>query len=287
MTDRPPYVPHAWETVDCPFCRSSERKLLERFGDKLQYTYQKCRQCGLIYHTPRPRYDEQFLQDAYGKYFMYNPDFEYTNEVLAEFIDEAEEISRMDRELTCLLEIGTSMGAFLKAAIPYYKDAEGLEISEQMAHFTMEKLGVKVYQKQFEEFQTDKKYSCIHMSHVIEHIPNPNAWMLKASELLTPQGILVICVPNMNSVGRVIKRFLQRSEIRKGKWKEAWRTPDHLFEPTIGSMKFLAAKHHFKILSYYSYSRKDPVARKPLGRLMQRCLKIGSNLRFYLQKNTW
>ena len=284
MTERPPYVPQSWETVNCPFCDSSESSLLERFGDKLQYTYVKCRNCSLVYHNPRPTYNEHFLEAAYGRYFMYNPDYDYTDEVLFEFKDEVSEISKFDTLRSAVLDIGTSMGAFLKAAQPVYKRVEGLEISEQMADFTEKKLGVKVFRSQFEQFKPALKYSCIHMSHVIEHIPNPNEWMECAMELLEERGILVICVPNMNSLGRKFKRLLQRLKIRRGNWKESWRTPDHLFEPTIRSMKYLGKKHGFELLSYYTYSRKDPASQKLKSRFMQRWLKMGSNLRFYFAK---
>jgi 2-polyprenyl-3-methyl-5-hydroxy-6-metoxy-1,4-benzoquinol methylase len=283
-TIRPVYQPKEWEEVDCPFCNSNERRLYERFGDSLQYTYVLCKGCSLIYQSPRPKYDQDFLNAAYGKYFVYDPEYEYSGRELWEFGTEVQEIIRYDTNRTALLEIGSCMGSFLKVAMPHYVTVEGLEISEDMAAFTKEKLGVRIYQEQFEDFEPDKKYSCVHMSHVIEHIPNPNEWMSKASEVLEKDGILVICIPNMHSIGREVKLFLKRIGLRKGRWKESWRTPDHLFEPTKKSMKYLCGKNGFKIVHFYTYSRKDPVSEKWLSKIMQRKLKIGSNLRYYLKK---
>jgi predicted SAM-dependent methyltransferase len=176
------------------------------------------------------------------------------------------------------------MGTFLKIANDKYDVAEGVEISENMAAFTEKKIGVRVIRSQFEKIVTDKKYSCIHMSHVLEHIPNPNEWLRKAFDVLDEDGILVVCVPNMFSVSRKAKLFFRRIGLRSGKWKESWRTPDHLFEPTIRGMKYLFRKNGFNILRYYTYSRKDPVSMKIINRIFQRKLRLGSNLRFYLRK---
>jgi 2-polyprenyl-3-methyl-5-hydroxy-6-metoxy-1,4-benzoquinol methylase len=248
----------------------------------LQYTYVLCKSCGIVYQSPRPKYDNDFLEAAYERYFVFDPDYEYSEAELNEFRPEVEEIIKFDVSQNSLLDVGCCMGSFLKVALNRYTHVEGVEISENMASFTETKLGIKVIRKQFNTLNEGKKYSCIHMSHVLEHIPNPDEWLERAKELLVDKGILVVCVPNMFSLSRKLKFFFRKAGIRTGKWKESWRTPDHLFEPTIRGMKTLFRKQGFKILCYYTYSRKDPVSKSFLNIPFQRWLRWGSNVRFYL-----
>jgi predicted SAM-dependent methyltransferase len=150
-----------------------------------------------------------------------------------------------------------------------------------MARFVANKLSVKIYKEQFAELKTAERFSCIHMSHVIEHVPHPNDWLRKARELLMPDGILVINVPNMFSFSRIVKLLLKRIGVRKGTWGSAWRTPDHLFEPTISSMLFFLKKGGFEVLSIYSYSRSNMISQGIGGLLFHRLFKSGSNIRVY------
>ena len=122
----------------------------------------------------------------------------------------------------------------------------------------------------------------MHMSHVIEHIPNPKQWLVKTKEILQDNGVLVMSVPNMNSLERRFKLFLKRMGIRKGMWKDNTRTPDHLFEPTIPSTLRFFADNGFNVLEYYTYSRKDMDASTLFGKIYNRKLKLGSNLRFFV-----
>jgi 2-polyprenyl-3-methyl-5-hydroxy-6-metoxy-1,4-benzoquinol methylase len=275
------YVPDEWETVPCPVCNSGLYTLYERFGHRLQYTYVRCRDCSNVYQSPRPKYDERFLRAAYGSYYLFSEHYEYAGAALAGFREEAAEIVTFDKKREGLLDVGCAMGDFLFNARNHYPLVCGTEIAEAMARFTARKLGVRVLNTQFTSLDTTERFSCIHMSHVIEHVPNPRDWLQHAKELLRPDGVLVLCVPNMFSFSRVAKLLLKRMGLRKGRWKDGSRTPDHLFEPTVRAMRCLLRRNGFQVLSIYSYSRSNMTARGPLAFLFQRVLKWGSNIRVY------
>jgi 2-polyprenyl-3-methyl-5-hydroxy-6-metoxy-1,4-benzoquinol methylase len=122
------------------------------------------------------------------------------------------------------------------------------------------------------------------MSHVLEHIPDPNAWLRKAKSMLEKNGILVINVPHKFSISERLQHFFYRLKLKKqfsSSWNDPSRTPDHLFEPTIPAMLRLLEANQYEILEYYTYSRKDPVSNKSiLSKFMHRKLKLGSNLAF-------
>jgi len=284
------YKPAEWETVPCPFCGSTEFSVYERFGSELQYTYVLCKNCKLVYQSPRPKYDQHFIDAAYASYYQFtesldlnsNPDVPESSVKM--FRKEVENLLQFDKKRTAVLDIGSGMGTFLVAAKPHYQIAVGLDVSAQMASFVERQLGVKVYLEQFETFQYDKKFSLIHMSHVIEHIPDPKRWLEKAKQMLEPGGILVINVPNKWSISFRMQHLFYKLRLKK-QFSDAWaddtRTPDHLFEPTVKSMKKFLENNGYTILDYFTYSRKDPASNSSfMSKFTNRFLHIGSNLSF-------
>ena len=284
------YQPREWETVNCPFCNSDRYSVYEKYGSELQYTYVLCRDCNLVYQSPRPKYDQHFIDAAYASYYQFtetldlnsNPDVPESSVNM--FRKEIEYLLKFDRKRTAVLDIGSGMGTFLVAAKPHYEEAVGLDVSAQMAAFVQRQLGVKVFLEQFEEFEYGKKFSLIHMSHVIEHIPNPGAWLRNARKMLEPGGILVINVPNKFSFSFRLQHLFYKLKLKRqfsGSWSDPSRTPDHLFEPTVPSMLRFLKENNFEVLDYFTYSRKDPVSNSSFfSRLTNRNLHIGSNLSF-------
>jgi 2-polyprenyl-3-methyl-5-hydroxy-6-metoxy-1,4-benzoquinol methylase len=192
-----------------------------------------------------------------------------------------DEIITFDKKKESLLDVGCAMGDFLYNAKKYYPRIFGTEISGSMAGFAAKKLNATIFNTQFTSLEISEQFSCIHMSHVIEHVPDPNDWLRKAKGLLRPEGVLVMCVPNMFSFTRVAKLLLKRIGLRKSRWKDGRRTPDHLFEPTVHGMKYFLRQNGYEVLSIYSYSRSNMTARGPLACWFHRVLKWGSNIRIY------
>ena len=285
---KPVYEPKAWEEVPCPFCGSERRRLYERFGWRLRFTYQSCLDCGLVYQSPRPRYDDDFVRAAYGDYFAFSEDFRpgdpVNHAVQANWEELVAEMAAFDTRRTAVLDVGSCMGNFLLAARPLWKRAEGVEVSEKMRAFVEREIGVRVHGVPFETLRTEERFSCIHMSHVIEHVPDPAAWMARARALLVEGGLLVVAVPNMLSLDRRWQLALKRAGLRRGEWKDPSSTPDHLFEPTVPSMLRFLDLHGFDVVSHYTYSRSDETSRKPFNRLYRRRLLLGSNARFYARR---
>jgi SAM-dependent methyltransferase len=287
------YVPKEWEKVPCPFCGSDEYSIYERFGSELQFTYVLCRHCTLVYHSPRPKYDQHFIDSAYASYYQFSETIKLDQnaEVLHSsvnmFRDEVGNLLKYDKIRSNVLDIGSAMGTFLFAAKPYYKKAIGLDVSAQMAAYVEKNVGVSVYLQQFNEFFYDEKFSLIHMSHVIEHIPNPVEWLQKAGSMLEEEGILVINVPNKFSLSFRLQHYYYKMGLKKqfsSTWTDPSRVPDHLYEPNVKSMLMLLEANHFEVLDYFTYSRRDPISSKSLlTKLTNRFLHLGSNLSFIVR----
>jgi 2-polyprenyl-3-methyl-5-hydroxy-6-metoxy-1,4-benzoquinol methylase len=234
-----------------------------------------------IYQSPRPKYDAHFLKAAYGNYYLYDKNHQYGESKYNDFNKELSEIIKYDIKRNAILDVGCAMGDFLYQSKKHYQRVFGAEIASNMAESVSKHLNIKVFTQQFEQIVTDETFSCIHMSHIIEHIPNPRDWLKKAAQHLDPDGILVVCVPNMHSLTRMFKLFLKRVGLRKGRWKNPRRTPDHLFEPTVAGMHYFFPANGYDIVKIYSYSRSNMIAEGLFGYFFHHVLKLGSNLRIY------
>jgi SAM-dependent methyltransferase len=285
---KPAFEPRSWEEVPCPFCGSQERRLRERFGYRLRFTYVTCLACGLVYQSPRPRYDDEFIKTVYDDYYAI-PDFLQASESRrgrwqASMEQLVAEMVTFDPVRSSILDVGSFMGSFLLAARPHWKKATGLDVSARMREYVEREVGVPVLGVPFEALDTEERFSCIHMSHVIEHVPDPAAWLAKARELLTEDGVLVIAVPNKASIEERFKLLLKRVGLRRDEGTDPSQTPDHLFEPTVPSMLRFLDGHGFDVVSHYTYSRSDETSLRPFNRLYRRRLLLGSNARFYARR---
>lgn len=52
----------------------------------------------------------------------------------------------------------------------------------------------------FEDWESDEKFDIIWMSHLIEHVKNPKAVMLKAKRMLNPNGIIFVATPDTHHI---------------------------------------------------------------------------------------
>lgn len=290
LPTQPPYEPTAWEQVPCPFCESPHSSPYERFGHALQYTYVRCKQCRLIYSSPRPAYNQHFIDAAYAEYYQYSASLtlDRFTEVKESGVDmfrkEIQNLLRFDKKKSAVLDIGSGMGTFLYAAQAHYPICVGIDVSEKMAAFVRKALDIHVEVVPFEQFTTPVNFSLIHMSHVLEHVPNPVEWLNKARALLDKEGILVINVPHKWSLGSRLQHLYVQLGWKKQfshTWNDPGRTPDHLFEPVIPAMQYLLNKCNYEVLDYFTYSRRDPASNSHwFSRFFNRTLRLGSNLSF-------
>lgn len=284
------YVPEKMLIVSCPFCDSAEYKLFEKFGPKNFYSYVECERCSLVYLNPRPEYNQSFVDTAYQDYAQ-DKDFYKSGEISSEFDNReleqnhfiVEQIySKLGRKGR-LLEIGCAVGMFLKAAKDEgWEDVFGIDVSNNMIKFIKEKLKIDAVVAKYEEyeFKSGEKFDVIYCSHVIEHIPFPNIWMEKIKKDIKPNGLLVINVPNQLSLDRRIKRFVNKYIVDNRKW-DSWRTPDHMFEPSVKAMKYFFKKHGFQIEDYFTYSKKEHIKNGFFSNIFHKYLRMGSKLRFF------
>ncbi len=139
-----------------------------------------------------------------------------------------------------LLEIGSGTGAFASEMKRRGWDVMGLEPDERARQNAME-----LYQLSLQPVENiytlpAASFDAIVLWHVMEHVHDLHDYMKMFRELLTPDGVLIIAVPNYTSTD---------AKIYKEYWA-AYDVPRHLYHFSPAAMKKLVEKHGMVIKDY-------------------------------------
>jgi SAM-dependent methyltransferase len=142
------------------------------------------------------------------------------------------------REAGKLLDVGCGKGGFLRAARDRGWRCFGVEISPQ-ASDDARRMGLDVATGRFEDVHyPDGFFDVITMYHVLEHLHDPREALSKAYQLLKSEGLLVVAVPNFDSL---------QARIFRQRWYHL-DAPRHLYHSTPRTLKMLLHEAGFKIL---------------------------------------
>jgi SAM-dependent methyltransferase len=120
-----------------------------------------------------------------------------------------------------LLDIGSGPGFFLRTAKARGWSALGIEPSRQAASHART-LGLEVAEGFFnaETAPGLGRFDAIQLNNVLEHVPDPAALLIEARELLEPNGVLCVNVPNDYSPFQIAACIATTK-------KEWWVAPRH------------------------------------------------------------
>ena len=102
------------------------------------------------------------------------------------------------------LEVGTASGYMTKDLINDFDLLHLVEGSPELANVIPAYPNVIKHCSMLEDFETEQKFDTIIMSHVLEHIEYPVNVLTKFKKWLTPGGILIVVVPNAQSIHRIV-----------------------------------------------------------------------------------
>ncbi|MFH1754037.1 MAG: class I SAM-dependent methyltransferase [Candidatus Omnitrophota bacterium] len=205
----------------------------------------RCRRCGLIYISPRPK------KDLILKGYSSAEDETYVSQERGRFITfkKCVEIIKRFSPSGKLLDVGAAAGIFVKAAADAGYDACGVEPSGWMSTTAKERYGVTIYPGVLQEQRfDDSSFDIVTMWDVLEHIPDPMAALGEVRRILKPGGLLVVNYPRIDDF--FAKIFGRR-------W---WFLLSvHLFYFTPGTLhqymektgfERIAHRPHFQLLAY-------------------------------------
>ncbi len=106
------------------------------------------------------------------------------------------QITRLNKGVGSLLDIGAGTGAFLQAAKKRGWTVQGIEPNTN----ARKKAQAKGFQLKVSlDELSNQQFDVITLWHVLEHIPNLEKTITKIDTLLKPNGIVLVAVPNYKS----------------------------------------------------------------------------------------
>jgi len=211
------------EVAQCPVCEHLDSRTVWVFDTSV---FVRCRVCGHIFQNPRPdpsalgrRYDT-----AYTQYEIENAD-SFLHLMLLGLrdigFDSIEMALGVDRRF---LDVGCATGALVEALGARGWQAEGVELCEPSARWGRENRGVTIHGGTLESVAfPDRLFDLVHSSHVIEHVPNPGAFLRETWRILKPGGWCVCVTPNTASF---------QASVFGPAWRSAIADHVHLFSLT-------------------------------------------------------
>jgi SAM-dependent methyltransferase len=236
------------EHVKCNCCGNQNTSVLYG-GYKIKdnkINLVKCNHCGLIYINPQPSKDEilsYYTQDYYG---ISNMRFKG---IIEKFVHIKREIraKRIKKYVKSgkILDIGCGRGIFLNEMRKKGYETYGTEISEIGAKYVKEVLKLNVFIGPIEEIKfPDNSFDIITIYHVLEHLPNPSRTLKEIQRILKPGGLLVVSVPNIQSL---------QSKIFKTYWFHL-DIPRHYFHFNLQSLKKILPSEKLDVLKIKRFS---------------------------------
>lgn len=232
--------------IACQLCDGDDTR---RLFVKNSYNIVKCRQCGLVYINPQPTTSELMAVYAAGYYFLgkgktlhgYRRDY---------FARRERRLRRAGKRLKRilrfksggrLLDVGCGPGLFLEAAREHFA-VSGVEVIPEAAEYASSTLGEsgEVMCGDFLQIDVPREgFDVITMYDFVEHVPLPFDNLVKARECLKAGGLLVLGLPNLSSLGAMLKGQ---------NWRGYSIPPEHLFFFTPRTIAALLRKAGFRTL---------------------------------------
>jgi len=185
---------------------------------------------------------------------------------------------------TSVLDLGCGTGDFLQACQEKEYEIFGVEPNNQARKKAQSKIQTTTIFDSVCSLQktTSCKFDIITLWHVLEHVPDLNNYVKSLKEMLNPEGILVIAVPNFKSFDA-------------GYYKEFWAAydlPRHLWHFSKKAIAVLFQKEALKLVktypmifdAFYVSLLSEKYRKKSLPPLRAFCIGFISNLKAVFTK---
>jgi 2-polyprenyl-3-methyl-5-hydroxy-6-metoxy-1,4-benzoquinol methylase len=192
------------ETVPCPCCGSGRsRRFLACDG----FAFVKCRDCSIVYQNPRPVFDD--VRKRYGaEYLSYELENERNFFGLMRlglkdirFADRTKAFGGSSTPPRTFLDIGCATGMLIESMRGEGWTVRGVDICRESAEYGRQHRGVDIFPGTLQEANMPGgTFGVVHFSHLIEHVPDPRAFLREVHRLLSPGGYAVVTTPNIDGL---------------------------------------------------------------------------------------
>lgn len=199
------------DTTGCPLCGETQIHSFEASAHDSNVAGKKvalrdCLACEFAWQWPLDRTPEQskeFFREEYqakrkGSYF----DKERRSAIAS---CQLEFLSELELQAATLLDIGCGDGAFARASARKGWKVTGLDPALPNDVEALDSPGIMTLVKGTPtDLDADKKFTCVTLWDVIEHLPDPEPVLRSAWDLVAPGGWLVLETGNYQSAERLL-----------------------------------------------------------------------------------
>jgi len=216
----------------CRACGCTESDLVETCADP--YRVVRCSRCSLVAVRPQP--DVCQLANCYGSDY-------YAEWAGAQALARRELWRRRLRQIRglhtdgrTLLDVGCGLGTFLELARASGWTVSGTEISPAAAERAGAALGLEVFCGEvWDAGFPEKHFDVVTLWHVLEHVRDPVRVLRAVSRIAKTNGLVVICVPNLES--KVFNCIYRVVRGRRVSLFDPMGKEPHLFHFTSATLK--------------------------------------------------
>lgn len=231
----------------CLFCGLSAKPFIK--------DYIRCGKCGLIWNRLLSnKVNHNWEKEDFLGYFQMS---KYYQKLFSNILSHIEKYKKDGN----FLDIGCSVGTLLQIAKKKGFQVYGVESSRWAADYCRKKLKRTVYSGEFEKVRLSQNYyDVVVINHVLEHMVNPLKTLNKIRRILKEKGILLIGVPNIQSIMFTLLR-------------ENWpglQSGMHVWQFNKKTLTKLSQKAGFKVIRVWSETGFTPGAH-----LLKRLKEIG------------
>ncbi len=243
------------KTISCNFCGQQNNKVIIQGPDLLldlpgDFRLVKCSNCGLIYQNPQLSFEE-LIKHYPDNYLPYRSDDGESQQSVLSRISQNHGLQRQCQRIInkrpipgSLLDVGCATGFFLKAMSEKGWEVKGVEPSAYASEYAREKLGLNVQTGILSDLDTHEKFDVITLWDVLEHVHDPLTTLQEVRQLIKPNGLVVISLPNPSGI-----------EARLfGNYWVGWERPRHLFLFTPELIQDYLEKTDFSFLTIESFN---------------------------------
>jgi SAM-dependent methyltransferase len=217
-------APLSLESVACDLCGHDDAELLVV---KAGFHVVRCRNCSLVYVSPRPRLAALSAQYEVGSFFEHQVTRANDQSWRPEALARLELINRLHPTRGTLLDVGCSAGWFMSVAQDAGWKVSGIDVSGPAVEYSKSRgFDAKVATLDDHGF-TPASFDVITMFDCIEHMPSPMRALQAVRTLLAPGGIVMLTTPNVDGIfPRVTYQILARPF---GAWDHPG-PPGHIYQ---------------------------------------------------------
>ena len=250
-----------WEYPPCNICGTKKHlqvlyKDVTTWEHTGKFRFLKCGKCSLVFQSPRAPFKEAvqyYPSEAYwGRDVTRNKkrsDYKLEREKAYSYLYRGIFARKIRGSV---LDIGSGLGLFLSKFKEKGWKVLGTDISPDVAKFSKKLFGVKVLIGDVVNIKLkNASFDVITFNGVFEHIYNPTKTLRKVRKLLKADGLLVLAIPNIESLGH---------SIHGSKWHQL-QPGRHLYHFSPRTITALLEKegftvvrltHDYKEHNYYS-----------------------------------